>query len=522
MTDLTKKVLKYISDKAYEDGKGVNYFNLLIEYTLRVVPIIETHSIKTAFVAFTKDKGYAILYNPKPMTLYNETDSYEVYIAKLAKLLAHEALHILFKHCSIPIDPKKDNMDCLNHALDSQVNSYLWNMGYMDLFRDIKRFTIVDIVRCYKDFKRKLKETGTVLQDNKDGTYIEICPAELFRLMREEIKYGFTIGFENETDMPEWKKMYEFLMKNLPEITCHTDLSSLAGGDFPGSMSPKESNGSPSESNNFIESNENSGDTNSENSLSNDILPGNVHSEFDIEASGLYVDRIFKGFAKAVNLTEEELNEALRKEFNQKNPLFKMKHIPRERLKGPWVRELSKYLNGVNAQAGYKPTWARFSRRLGEGYVGKTKDRYQDCSVFVDVSGSMTEDIPRAINQICEVATFVGRIKYFLTWDTEQCGEWININSNKLKKLKIGARGGTSLGEGFRQLARKGHTKLLIIISDMETSEEDYNILNELSLTHDIILGLVQSDISMAYDFFNHRVKVIPIGGIANDTEGSA
>ena len=541
MLDSTKKAIKLISNRAYVEGKGVNYFNLLIEYTLKIIPIEEDESIETAHVMFIDKKGFIIRYNPKCKFLFKEDDSEDIYVQKVAFFLAHEALHILFKHMSVPFDPKKDNHHNLNVAMDSQVNSYLWNMGYMSNFeKDFTHHTIVDLVKLYQMEKKRLESMnfGGNASVTPDGTMIIKNPdidklkdffkgiSEMNKMRRkhrhtddddledveeyndeeyeeEELPEedneedtveekeedttksipdyeeptieGCPTGFEVVTDMPDWKKMYEFLMKNVPKMKFKTSMS----GD----------------------------------------IQGNLHSEFDRESTGIYVDRIFKGFAEALDKDLEEVDEKLRAELNKTNPLFEMHHIPKERLKSEWVRELSKHINGVNSYSGYRQTWNRFSRRLGEGYVGRTRDRYQDCSVLVDVSGSMTEDIPRAINQICEVATFIGRIKYFLTWDTEQCGEWININSNKLKRLNIGSRGGTSLGEGFKQLARKGRTKLLIVISDMETDESDYKILNELSLTHDIILGLVQSDVSLAYNFFDHRIKVIPIGGIShNDT----
>ena len=444
MLDITKKAIKVISDRAYAEGKGVNYFNLLLEYCLRIVPIEESCNVDTAYVQFINNSGFVIRYNPKCPAIYNEQDDEDTYATKIAWFLAHEALHILFKHLEVPHKTTDNHMN-MNIAMDSQINSYLYNNGYYDVFKNtLKHYTIVEIVKMFKSTDTKVIE-------------------------------GSPLGFEVETDMPDWEVMYKFLMDNVPEAQIET----IGIGD----------------------------------------LPGNYHSEFEKEASGPYVDRIFSGFAKAIDKDIPELDELMKKELNKKNPFFKMRKVKSEKLKSDWVRELGKCISGVNAHSSYKKTWNRFSRRLGEGFAGRTRDRYQDCSVLVDVSGSMTQDIPKAIRQICSIATFIGRIRYFLTWDTEQCGEWFNINANKLKRLEIGSRGGTLLGEGFKQLARKGRTKLLIVISDMETCEEDYKILNELSKTHKVILGLVQTDIHLAFDFFDHRVKVIPIAGKGAEEE---
>ena len=473
MNEIAKKAIDYINKLSYDENSGINYFNLLIEYTLRIIPVEEDYGIETACVRFVDKQGFIISYNPLCKIIYNETDSEEVYVKKLAMFLSHEVMHILLDHCTVHCDPKKDNALLQNVAMDSQVDSYLWNMGYFKVFDEtFKKNTIVSIVNMFKAVKKKIEEQGT---KDDDGT-LRIDSECAYKIIKEELKEGMIIGFETEDDMPDWKVMYDFLMRHAPNFVSEGE--GIVPGDF----------------------------------------PGNYHSEFDREARGLYRERIFKGFAQAVDRTLEELDDDLKKELNTTNPVFQMKHPKLEKLKGAWSRELGKYINGVNAHCGYKPTWNRFSRRLGEGYVGKTRDRFQECSVLVDVSGSMTEDIPKAIKKICEVATFVGRIKYFLTWDTAQCGEWHNINSKKLMKLDIGSRGGTQLGEGFKQLARKGKTKLLIVISDMETDKNDYDILNELSKTHDIILGLVQSDITLVHDFFDHRIKVIPVGRKANDT----
>ena len=50
MLDITKKAIKLISNRAYVEGKGVNYFNLLIEYTLKIIPVEEDEKIETAHV----------------------------------------------------------------------------------------------------------------------------------------------------------------------------------------------------------------------------------------------------------------------------------------------------------------------------------------------------------------------------------------------------------------------------------------------------------------------------------------
>ena len=504
MLDITKKALKVIANRAYVDGRGVNYFNLLLEYCLKVVPIEECYTIDTAHVQFVDKKGFIIRYNPKCEYLFNEKDTEDMRVQKIAFFLAHEALHILFNHMDASFDKKKDSRFHQNLAMDSQVNSYLWNMGYMKNFKkDFTHYTIVDLVKAYQAAKKTMSvfdnnntsvtPDGVVIVENpnidklkdffkgildaqKDPDKIpDLLPDNITKSKEPKLD-GCVVGFETETDMPDWEVMYKFLMDNVPKM----EFKMFMQGD----------------------------------------LLGNLHSEFDMEASGPYVDRIFKGFADAIDKDVDTLNKLVQAELKHKNPLFKMRKLKSEKLKSAWVKELGKCISGINAHSGYKKTWNKFSRRLGEGFAGKTKDRYQDCSVLVDVSGSMTQDIPKAIRQICSIATFIGRIKYFLTWDTEQCGEWFNINANKLKNLEIGARGGTALGEGFKQLAKKGRTKLLIVISDMETSEDDYIILNELSKTHHIILGLVQTDITLAYEFFDNKIKVIPVAGQGVEEEG--
>ena len=451
MDDLTKKALEVIHNKSY-GSEGVNYFNLLIEYCLKVTPIEIDTSIKTAHVDF--HKGYIIRYNPEFEDIQSEDD--QIYIERISTMLAHEACHILFRHCSVPVKAE-DSMKCMNIAMDSQINSYLWNTGYFKVFgEDVKHCTITQIVDYYRSIS---KIEGCIVIENPkindDGTF---TPPSF---------EGYPIGFEVEDDIPDWKVMYDFVRANIPEKLVA----------YPGE------------------------------------LPGSSHSEWDTGAPERHTDRIFKGFADALNKELEDVEKELSKYFKDKNPLFEMKKIPEERLKSAWVRALSKEINGVHVSNCYRSTWNRFSRRLGEGYIGKCREKYQECSVFVDVSGSMSQEIPKAISHICSIATFLGRIKYFLTWDTEQCGEWFNINTKKLKSLQIGSRGGTSLGEGFKQLAKKGKTNLLIIISDMCTSPVDYEVLNELAKTHRIILGLVQSDISRAKDYFSGNIKIIPLWG---------
>lgn len=490
MTDLTKAALKYINSKSFDEQKEVNnHFNMLIEYCLKTIPIVEDTTCDTAQVEFINKKGFIIRYNPDFDMIVDEDEN--KHIKKVAHILAHEALHVLLRHFDYKFDIKKDKPKLMNIAQDSQVNSYLYKMGYFDVYENddsFKHMTIVQIVEEYRKFAKDMERYEAIKKITEDPNHdpIELSQFDdgtgiIDGLAPDPISMkleGIILGFEKEDDVPDWEVMYKYLLKYCPEYEIEVE-----GDDGVG--------------------------------------VGNNHSEWDIEAQGIYVDRIFEGFAKAIDRTIDDLTEEMKKKYQLKNLNFKMKKIAVEKLKGEWVKTLGKYLNGVNAIASNEPTWSRFSRRLGEGYIGRKVNRYQEVSVLVDVSGSMTEDIPRAIKQICEIATFVGRIKYFLTWDTEQCGEWRNINSKKLARLEIGARGGTKLGEGFKQLAKKGKTKLLIVISDMQTDEDDYNILNELSLTHDVILGLVQSDIQLAHQFFNNKVKVISIGGIPNEIEGT-
>ena len=476
----TKEALKFINSRSYDERKGSsNYFNMLIEYTLKSIPIVEDFSCPTAQIEFINKRGFIIRYNPS-CHLFVDDDA-NACVKKVAWALAHESLHLLLKHFDYEYDVKKDDHALMNIAQDSQVNSYLYKLGYCDVYKrdpEWKHMNISQVIEEYVRFsKEKAKENPVDQNTNSlvpDGFNFKSdtdnncsCPMKL---------EGIVMGFERDDDVPDWEIMYKYLMKYCPKDSIELGEGNLGDG------------------------------------------VGNFHSEWDTESQDMYIDRIFKGFAQSVDRSVDELTEELKKELNMKNLSFVMKKLKVEKLKGDWVRTLSKYLNGVNAVAGNIPTWARFSRRLGEGYIGKKVDRYQEVSVLVDVSGSMTEDIPRAIKQICQIATFIGRIKYFLTWDTAMCGEWRNINSKKLASLEIGSRGGTQLGEGFKQLAKKGGTKLLIVISDMETDESDYKVLNELSLTHNVILGLVQKDIHLAYNFFNNKVKVIPIGGSSNES----
>lgn len=492
MLEITKEALKIISDRSYSKEKGLNYFNLLIEYCLKVVPIIETEKECTASVGF-RNNGFVIFYNPKCDLLIDGADTEEQYIERIATFLAHEALHILFRH--VGRTQKPGNYVLRNVAEDAQINSYLWRSGYYDAFKqNLHYYTIYDFIDLINKIKEKHEQKVSFEQE-----------------LEEFLKTGSFIGFKSPDDLPSSEAMYELLCDNEESISKVEEILNRLYSLLVHTYDPCI-------------------DVNSDEDIDMNnvpivdgkdqvVSPGILHSEFEVAASGIFVDRIFKGFSNATKVDLSDFNEKIGKMFDCKNPFFVMKRMKQEKLKPEWKRILGKCISGVNVSSEYKQTWSRFSRRLGEGYPGRTRDKYQECSIMIDVSGSMTEDIPRALNQLCEIATFMGKIKYVLTWDTEQCNEWFNINTTALKKLNIGARGGTSLGGGFEQLARKGRTKLLIIISDMETSKEDYDILNSLSKSYKIILGLVQRDIKLKYKFLDNSVKVIPIGGIPDGCE---
>ncbi len=481
---LADEAIKRIRDRAVTSFK-TDYFKLFIYYVLARIPVFarpnEYMKGSIAYVRWVNNSYLAIYFNEDIVSKIKDFDDRINY---LSFLLSHEACHVIFRHLSY-VSKKYPNHEIKNIAMDAQINSYLFTFPEFLKYNSMTVGEYVDeqnqhnspeeILKRLSEISRKLRESAAKAS-NPPSEEPEAEEKDEIPEIEDSADIGkYISGFVKKTDHNIWQDLYKWIESNLKDPPM---LTSKASSD-------SSQNGSGSSAT-TIESGSPQGDQNSDQNNGQDPISGNC-SIGDGEQIDHAVNKVLQDFEKAVG-------ESAAKMFgkhHQLNKIIKLKLPKPEKLKSDWERIIGKYTGGVCNKTAYRQrTWIRPNRRFGELCPGSRKDSYQDVSVLVDVSGSMSNDIVNAIRNISKICSFIGRVKYMVLWDTEFVKEYRCITTTKLRNLDIESGGGTYLSEGMRMAAEKGRTNLLVFLTDLCTPDEDFETIKQLSSNHQIIIGL--------------------------------
>ena len=472
----------------------------------------------------TLNNGIHIVFNSKMF----KDDEYDV--KSLAFVLMHEAMHILFKHIGNDFSEynKKDHR-MTNIAMDSQINAYL---SELDPF----------FAGCVDTIKNQIDRAKNPNAQNEEPEHVLE-------------KSGFS-GIDSVTERLPFEDLFSYLERNWPkpsggssegegesaeDADGQTSPDGKSGNDSNGKDKNKDSNGqnskgkggSKSDQKSSSKSNKSSsgdkGGSDADKSMLDD-KNGRMKHKFndplsksdeeksadaaEREKASDLVDKLIQDFDKMIGK-----DGYVERTYNIK--VTKPKSIKPARQVLKYLRKMSG--GCLNKNQDYYTTYNRPSFILGEGHPGRKEDTYQDVSVFVDVSGSMTQAIPECVKNISSICSFCdeGGIKYLLLWDTDNRGEYRGVTKAKINRkynemFAIG--GGTALGDGFKHLVKRGRTNFVVVISDMMTDEGDYEILNNIAKNHQVLLVLIADGYSSdVVSKLSKKIRIVAIDSNGND-----
>lgn len=483
---LADEAIKRIRDRAVTSFK-TDYFKLFIYYVLARIPVFaRPNEYMKGSIAYVRwvNNYLAIYFNEDIVSKIKDFDDRINY---LSFLLSHEACHIIFRHMSYT-GKKYPNHEIKNVAMDAQINSYLFTFPEFMKYNSMTVAEYVEeqnqqnspeeILKKLSEIARKIREAAANAS-NPPSDDTEPEEENEIPEIEDSADIGkYISGFAKKSDHNIWQDLYKWMESNLK------DPPKLTGS---GSGTPQKGSGNSSAT--TVEKGDTQGNPTGDpngNGGDQDPINGNC-SIGDSEQIDNAVNKVLQDFEKAVG-------ESASKMFggqHQLNKVIKVKLPKPEKLKSEWERIISKYTGGVCNKAAYRQrTWIRPNRRFGDLCPGSRKESYQDVSVLVDVSGSMSNDIVNAIRNISKICSFIGRVKYMVLWDTDFVKDYKCITTTKLRNLEIESGGGTYLSGGMRLAAEQGRTNLLVFLTDLCTPDEDYETIRKLSANHQIIIGL--------------------------------
>lgn len=372
-------------------------------------------------------------------------------------VLLHEASHIVFEH--FKIDVKNYDYKLLNFALDASINSYIIDKESENL--------VAPILNCV-DGKGVSGVSDVYQHDSWESIY------NIISAMPNELKNIFN---ENAEGLPSSSE------------SARTDTNASE------SSSEANTNLSPFKDNHYKMFN------NSSNSKKDGQL-----SEFD------------KALDEIIEHNMKKLLEECCEKVDIENDLkygttagtihLKFDKIEVMKSKSKWRKCLQQYLSGTKSERSTvrKTTWSRPNFRFGEHLPGKMRCSKQTVGVLVDVSGSMSANVLKAIEEIAEIGTFLRGIDHLILWDTALQGEYFNVTKNKFKNIEICGYGGTQLYYGLERLV-KGIGDVLIVISDLCINDDDIKKLNEISQKKKLIIGVYGNEQVL----INEHIKIVRI-----------
>lgn len=168
------------------------------------------------------------------------------------------------------------------------------------------------------------------------------------------------------------------------------------------------------------------------------------------------------------------------------------KVAPTKSIKNIWIKTISKYINGCGSRSSSRiKTWRRPNKRR-EDLPGYKTLRYKDVAVFIDISGSMTDSMKKAIENVSVLSQFNNGLDRVVLWDTELCKEYARINKKQLLESLAYIGGGTKLSEGLSYIDKRiSRNTLLIVISDLADWEKDKFVttINTIAQKRTVIVG---------------------------------
>ena len=481
MLGLADEAIKRIRNRAITIYK-TDYFKLFIYYVLARIPVFaKPNEYMKGGIAYVRwaNNSLAIYFNKDIVAKIKDFDDRVNY---LSFLLSHEACHIIFRHMSYTGN-KYPNRDIKNVAMDAQINSYLLTFPEYLKYNSMTVEEYVkeqnqnnskeEILKKLTEIAKKIREAAekAANADPDESNSDESIEDDSIPEIEDSADIGkYISGFLKTADHNIWQDLYKWIETNLkapPTIKI-------------------SSNGTSGNSSATVI--ENGSDDSSTNNGENSTDPGNTAPSIgDSEQIDREINKVIQDFEKAIGKTADKMfgNQ------HNLNKVIKLKLPKPAKLKSDWERIIGKYTGGVCNKAAYRQrTWIRPNRRFGDICPGSKKESYQDVSVLVDVSGSMSNDIINAIKNISKICSFIGRVKYMVLWDTDFVKDYRCITTTKLRNLEIESGGGTYLSRGMMMAAEKGRTNLLVFLTDLCTPDEDFETIKSLSKNHQIIIGL--------------------------------
>lgn len=467
---LADEAIRLIRDRAITNFK-TDYFKLFIYYVLARIPVFaRPNKYMKGGIAYVRwvNNYLAIYFNEDIVSKIKDHDDRINY---LSFLLSHEACHIIFRHMSYT-GKKYPNHEIANVAMDAQINSYLTTFPEFMKYNSMTVTEYVEeqnqqnspeeIAKKLTEIAKKIREAAEAAKaaaangstPTDDQTEVEEEP-EIPEIEDSADIGKYISGFVKKADHNLWQDLYKWIEKNMKDPPNLSSATLVENGD--------QSSG--------------------------------AFGDGDQQAQSLGdSEQIDNTLNKAIQDFEKAVGESCSRMFGNRTDLRKLIQVklPKPaKLKSEWERIIGKYTGGVCNKAAYRQrTWIRPNRRFGELCPGSRKESYQDVSVMVDVSGSMSNDIVNAIRNISKICSFIGRVKYMVLWDTGFVKDYRCITTTKLRTLEIESGGGTALSEGMRMAAEKGKTNLLVFLTDLCTPDEDFETIKQLSMHHQIIVGL--------------------------------
>ena len=473
---LADEAIRRIRDRAVTSFK-TDYFKLFIYYVLARIPVFaRPNEYMKGSIAYVRwvNNYLAIYFNED---IVSKVKDFDDRINYLSFLLSHEACHIIFRHMSYT-GKKYPNHELKNVAMDAQINSYLFTFPEFMKYNSMTVTEYVEeqnqhnskeeILKRLSEIAKKLREAAEKAAANPQPEEPEEPEDNEIPEIEDSADIGkYISGFLKKADHNIWQDLYKWMEANIK------DPPSLGSG------SAGEGQGNSSSSATTVENG-----NNPDNDPNNTGMNPSIGDSEQIDNA---VNKVLQDFEKAVG----ESSAKMFGNNHQLGKIIKLKLPKPQKLKSEWERIIGKFTGGVCNKTAYRQrTWIRPNRRFGEICPGSRRDSYQDVSVMVDVSGSMSDDIVNAIRNISKICSFIGKVKYMLLWDTDFVKDYKNITTSKLRSLEIPSGGGTDLSEGMIMTAEKGRTNLIVFLTDLYTPDRDFDTIRELSKNHQIIIGL--------------------------------
>ena len=488
---LADAAIKKIRDRSITSYK-TDYFKLFIYYVLARIPVFaRPNDYMRGSIAYCRwvNNYLAIYFNED---IINAIEDYDDKINYLSFLLSHEACHIIFRHMSQFNLKKYPNHEVQNIVMDAQINSYLFSFPEFMKYNSMtvteyveeqnKGMDPKEIIKALSEIAKRLKEDA---KKTPEQLAEEIKQGESIPPIKDSADIGkYISGFVKKADHNIWQDLYKWCIDNLKKPPS----SSGGGGNQQDKNQKNESSGQQNSSGSKM-------GPSSATTIENGMSPIDQNSNSNPKTPSIGdSEQIDNAVNKAIKDFEKAVGETCGKMFSQQSGLrniIKLKLPKPQKLKSDWERIISKYTGGVcNKTAFRQRTWIRPNRRFGEICPGSRKESYQDVSVMVDVSGSMSNDIVNAIKNISKICTFIGRVKYLLLWDTDFVKDYRNITTSKLRNLEIESGGGTDLSDGMKMLEQKGRTNLMVFLTDLYTPDRDFDTIKDIANRHQVIIGL--------------------------------